>query len=111
MAKTSKKIYDNIGLLIFPSNSEAEPLIIYVAISNGIPIITKNRGCIKQMLSKNSDYFIDINRSFQDVVKSRVEGWLNNSNYQEYSKKIFQIFEKNKKLSLREFDDFINLIS
>ena len=94
--ENKQKIYDNIGLLIFPSNSEAEPLIIYVAISNGIPIITKNRGCIKQMLSKNSDYFIDINRSFQDVVKSRVEGWLNNSIIKNIQKKYFKYLKKIK---------------
>lgn len=51
--KRKKEFYDEIDLFFFPSKyaNEAEPNVIIEAISSGVPVISTNRGCVKEMIA------------------------------------------------------------
>jgi glycosyltransferase involved in cell wall biosynthesis len=44
------KFFNTIDYFITPTKSDAEPLVIYEALSYGIPVITYNEGCIGEQI-------------------------------------------------------------
>lgn len=71
---------DSLDVLLFPTSyrHEAEPLVIWEAISSGIPVIARERGCIGEMLSMSECQSAAIPReaSFVSAAVEQIEGWL-----------------------------------
>ena len=45
--------YDSIDVLVFPTQNEAEPLVVHEAIERGVPVIAYGSGAIPEII--NSD--------------------------------------------------------
>lgn len=71
---------ESLDVLLFPTSyrHEAEPLVIWEAISSGIPVIARERGCIGEMLAMSDSQFAAIPReaSFIATAVDQIERWL-----------------------------------
>ncbi len=72
------RFFAQIDVLIFPTNykNEAEPLILYEAMENGIPVITYGRGCIADRLSGGAGLVIDPEADFITPALNKIRQWL-----------------------------------
>lgn len=75
-----KSFLESIDVLLFPTSyrNEAEPLVIWEAVSSGIPVIAWQRGCIGEMLAVQGAEEAAIARgaSFVAAAAQRIEGWI-----------------------------------
>lgn len=104
--------YKNIDILIFPTNynNEAEPLVIYEAFSNNIPVISNPIGCISEMIKDKKTGFLISNKNFvKDAFK--ILNILQNN-----PKKLIALKQNlknyniiNFKQNIKSFDKFLNL--
>lgn len=62
--KRKKIFYKNLDVMLFPSyyKNEAEPLVIYEALSNNILVISNSLGCISTMIENNKDGYLISNK-------------------------------------------------
>lgn len=71
---------ESLDVLLFPTSyrNEAEPLVIWEAISSGIPVIARERGCIGEMLAMDGCQSAAIPReaSFVATAVEQIERWL-----------------------------------
>jgi glycosyltransferase involved in cell wall biosynthesis len=71
---------ESLDVLLFPTtyHNEADPLVIWEAMSSGIPIIAWERGCIGEMLEWGEVPSASIPRDsrFVPVAVSKIESWL-----------------------------------
>jgi len=74
------KFFNEIDLLIFPTKYryEAQPLTIYEAMSNGVPVIASNRGCIKGMMSSGNGLLVDDIGEFPTLAFNTIKYWISN---------------------------------
>jgi glycosyltransferase involved in cell wall biosynthesis len=70
----------SLDLLLFPTSyrNEAEPLVIWEAMSSGIPVIGWDRGCIGEMLAEGKLQSTVISRDspFAETAATKIENWL-----------------------------------
>lgn len=77
-----KKIdfFNEIDILVFPTNyiNEAEPLTILEAMSYSVPVISKNRGCIRSIISDESGWIIEDDQDFPNEALKIIHSCHNN---------------------------------
>lgn len=71
----------SLDVLLFPTRyrNEAEPLVIWEAVSAGIPVISWERGCIKEMLSCPdvlSPHIVPRQTEFLEAALTTIEHWI-----------------------------------
>jgi glycosyltransferase involved in cell wall biosynthesis len=105
---------ESLDVLLFPTSyrNEAEPLVIWEAISSGIPVIAWERGCIGEMLAMGDCQSAAIPRdtSFVAAAVERIESWRAAPElYAERSARVLEQFERVAKQAVLNFDRiFIN---
>jgi len=62
--------FNNIDLLVLPSRNEAEPLVVYEAMENGIPVISYGVGCVSEQIGDNPDagLIVDLDDNFVELT-------------------------------------------
>lgn len=72
-----QEFYDTIDLFVFLSrySNEAEPLVIYEAMSAGLPVVVTARGCLCEMADPEAAVIIDRNGDDIDSVVRRITEW------------------------------------
>ncbi len=72
-----QKFYDFIDLFVFLSrySNEAEPLVVYEAMSAGLPVVTTARGCLCEMVGPDGAIVIDRNGDDIETVVRRITEW------------------------------------
>jgi len=77
--ENKERFFQSIDVLLFPTNyrNEAEPLTILEAMSKGIPVIAKQRGCIGSLLSGGAGVCVFEATDFVEVAKEVVRSWSN----------------------------------
>ena len=53
-----ENLFSNSGILIFPSHTEALPLIVIEAFSAGLPVIASSVGCIPEIITNGYDGYV-----------------------------------------------------
>lgn len=72
-----QKFYDSIDLFVFLSrySHEAEPLVVYEAMSAGLPVAVTARGCLCEMVDPEGAIVVDRNADDVEAVVRRVTEW------------------------------------
>lgn len=93
--KNTDEIYSKIDLLVVPSKMEALPLVIFEAMSRGIPVVASNVGGIPEIIKNGYNGFLaEPNvKSFIDKITRIME-----------NPEIINDFGKNYAQTLSEFD-------
>lgn len=90
-----ESFFRSIDLLLFPTKyrNEAQPLVIFEALSFGVPVIAYDRGCISETIKKESGMLIDKSDDFAPIASELINKlYKNNKIYKETSSKSFDIF-------------------
>jgi len=79
---------DSLDVLLFPTeyNNEAAPLVIYEALSHGVPVISKKRGVIGDMIKEDAGLVLSDNE-FEQHTLSQLVQWSHNRADLCYAKK------------------------
>jgi glycosyltransferase involved in cell wall biosynthesis len=66
-----------IDVLVFPSKyvNEAAPLVVYEAMAHGVPVIAWERGCLAEMVTRQSGLLIPRKQDFVTVAVEQVLQW------------------------------------
>ena len=69
------EFFANLDLFIFPTtyHNEAQPIVIYEAMSYGVPVFSNNKGSIKEQVGKAGKVFDNISHFDNDIVKNLIE--------------------------------------
>lgn len=75
--RKKERFYKNIDVFIFPTQyiNEAQPNVIFEAISKGIPVIVFGRGCVSHDLA-DAGIVVDPDESFEKEACRIVSKWL-----------------------------------
>ena len=95
-AKEKEDFLNKIDLLLMPTkyNNEAEPLVIHESMSHGIAVIAWNRGCISNIIPKNTGIVIENDKQYISHALNQIIFWINNP------ERLILI----RKLSLKQFN-------
>ncbi|MBN4076839.1 glycosyltransferase family 4 protein [Mariprofundus ferrooxydans] len=68
--------FNSLDVLVFPTqyNNEAAPLVIYEALSHGVPVISKARGCIEEMVREGAGLVLS-ERQFEQGALTQLICW------------------------------------
>ncbi len=94
--------FESLDLFYYPTKKDAEPLVIYEAMSQSIPVLSTNVGCIKDMLPMSHDYFIEdkvFNPAVELIKLERIR-----SSYAKFASEIYETWVKKQseaKLNLK----------
>ena len=57
-----KEFFNDIHIMLFPSRykNEAQPLVVFEALSYGVPVICFNRGCIENMVDSTCGMLVSV---------------------------------------------------
>lgn len=67
--------FNSIDLLLFPARKEYEGIIIYEAMSFGVPIIAWDSGCISEFVDSKVGHLVDANVDFKDEAYDSILKW------------------------------------
>jgi glycosyltransferase involved in cell wall biosynthesis len=72
------RFYSDIDIFVFPTRYavEAQPLVLFEAMSHGVPVITFARGCIPCDLKGYNSPPVRNDEPFVEVALARIERWL-----------------------------------
>ncbi|MBL4760625.1 MAG: glycosyltransferase family 4 protein [Mariprofundaceae bacterium] len=81
--------FSSLDVLVFPTqyNNEAAPLVIYEALSHGVPVISKARGCIEEMVREGAGLVLS-ERQFEQGVLTQLICWDKHRNDLYHAKEI-----------------------
>lgn len=70
-----------IDVLLFPTQyaNEAEPLAILEALSHGVPVIARERGCISSMLARGAGLCVEQSEDFVKRALDQLTAWTNDA--------------------------------
>jgi glycosyltransferase involved in cell wall biosynthesis len=106
--------FQQIDVLLFPTNyvNEAEPLVIHEAMSFGIPVIARSRGCINQIIDSKSGLIVRNNDDYIKIAFETIDNWLQNPQELELIKKqAFERFHSHKIKNIENLESLVNSIS
>ena len=99
--------FSEIDFLLYPTKNDAEPLVLYEAISKGVPVLSYNRGCINHMLSFNHNLLVNIDSNFREKANNIINFYLeNDQKFKLLSKSVIINFRRQKIKSINTFNDF-----
>jgi glycosyltransferase involved in cell wall biosynthesis len=69
------RFLDSIDLLMFPTWSESDGLVVHEAMSRGVPVVAYGRGCINQTITSDSGKVIDATGDYVAEAVHYIQSW------------------------------------
>lgn len=78
-----ERFFQSVDALVFPTNyiNEAEPLVILEAMSYGVPVISKNRGCISSLINDQVGCLISDGQCFNSIAMETILKYMNDNEF------------------------------
>jgi glycosyltransferase involved in cell wall biosynthesis len=73
------KFYRDIDVFLFPTRNEGQPFVVFEAMSQGVPSICYERGCLAGGLAEGGGIVVSPESNFVDVALPILVGWANDS--------------------------------
>jgi glycosyltransferase involved in cell wall biosynthesis len=102
---------NKIDLLLMPTKyiNEAEPLVIHEAMSHGIAVIACDRGCISNIIPKNTGIVIENDKQYSSQALNQIIFWIKNPEKLIITRKLsFKQFNYQKSKYLTQVNKIIN---
>ncbi|MCK4577972.1 MAG: glycosyltransferase [Candidatus Marinimicrobia bacterium] len=82
--------FRDVDVLLFPTHQEAEGLVIFEALSQGIPVIALERGCISEVMGTEGGLVHSDKSTYVEIAFQQIVDWRNNpSTYQQASQNAY----------------------
>jgi len=107
------EFFNNIDLLVLPSLNEAEPLVVYEAMRDSVPVIAYGIGCIPEQIEPNTDagLIIDLEDNFVEVSLHWLQSRMESADlYANSSKAALDRYIYLKRASENDLDNFLATI-
>ena len=107
-----QEFLDSIDIFVFPTQyeNEAEPLVVWEAIYNKIPVISYDRGCISAQIQK-AGLVIDKNDDFVSSCAQTLQSWLNEPiRYQVILRELYSQSAKAHEDAYLQWNNFIKML-
>ena len=108
-----KEFFNDIHIMLFPSRykNEAQPLVIFEALSCGVPVICFDRGCIGNMIDSRCGMLVMQGENFVKMASSYIINCLKDKDqYREYSRCAIEQATELKCNGLEELEEITALI-
>jgi glycosyltransferase involved in cell wall biosynthesis len=92
-----ERFFQSIDVLVFPTlyANEAEPLTIHEAMSRGVPVIARGRGCIPEIVRAGTGRLVAPGAQFVEKAMNQLEEWAETSiDFENASQRAGQCFEQ-----------------
>lgn len=73
--KEKRKFWTDVDAFIFPSVTEAEPLVVWEALAHGIPVIALQRGCIPCQVPEGAGHLVVSRERFCKEAENILTKW------------------------------------
>ena len=91
--------------------NEAEPLVIHEAMSHGVAVIAWDRGCISNIIPKNTGIVIKKDKQYVSDAVNQIIYWINYPEKLKIIKELsFQQFNRQKSMNLAQLNKIISNI-
>lgn len=114
VAKEKEDFLNKIDLLLLPTKykNEAEPLVIHEAMSHGIVVIAWSRGCISNIIPKNTGMVIEKDKQYVNNAVNQIIFWIENPEKLTLAKELsFKQFVHKKSENLKVLNKIISNIA
>ena len=106
--KTKKEFFKQIDVLLFPTVyfNEAQPLVIFEALSYGVAVISNDRGSIGETVNDSVGGLVDQASNFSSKAAHIISGWaVSRESYVNTSRNALNTFTKNRLTSNRQLHE------
>jgi len=112
-AQEKEDFLNKIDILLMPTKykNEAEPLVIHEAMSHNVAVIACDRGCISNIIPKNTGIVIKKDKQYVSDAVNQVIYWIKYPQKLKRTKELsFKQFNHKKSINLEQLNKIINNI-
>lgn len=109
--ESKSAFWNDIDILVFPSRSEAEPLVVFESLMIGVPLISYMRGCIPEQLG-NAGVMVDPSGDFVQAALQALQHWRSDpAAYDRCRRESIEQYRAAKRASRQQWQDFLVILS
>jgi len=68
--------WGEVDVLLFPTRNDAEPLTVIESLSFGVPVLTRDRGCLGEIITPAVGDAIHMDEDYIDEVVAKLKLWI-----------------------------------
>jgi glycosyltransferase involved in cell wall biosynthesis len=68
--------FDAIDVLLYPTRNDAEPLTVLEAMSHGVPVVTRSRGCLDEMVDAHAGVVFEFEQDYVSAAVAQLRYWV-----------------------------------
>lgn len=111
-AANKKQFWRKVDALVFPTTyvNEAEPLVVWEALAEGVPVIAYDRGCISNQVDE-AGQMISSNKDFLTAALGIIGKWQKSPEfYCQYTRLAQQQYKEARKTAEQQWIQFVNVL-
>ena len=111
--KRKIEFFNKIDLLVLPSRNEAEPLVLYESMMNGVPVIASGVGCIPEQIGTSTDagLIVKLEENFVELSLHWLQSRMGSADlYANSSKAALDRYIYLKRASKNDLENFLDTI-
>lgn len=68
--------FNSIDVLLYPTRNDAEPLTVLEAMSHGVPVVARSRGCLEEMVDLNAGVVFEFEQDYVSKAVAQLRYWV-----------------------------------